>query len=179
MQEYLDSRYANALFEVAEPKNKVDEYISDLKQVDELIKSNDELYQITVHPQISTSRKKEVFASIFGDKIDKELLSFLLILIEKKRITELQGIILEIEKVRLEYNNQVTAVVKTVIPLSDSQKTSLIDKLKAKYKKSIILQEIIDNSILGGVYVRVGDDVIDGTIKNKLAEMKKLMLIRG
>lgn len=83
------------------------------------------------------------------------------------------------EKVDLEKNNQIVAEIKTVIPLNDSERASLTDKLKAKYNKSIILKETIDESILGGVYVRVGDDVIDGTIKNKLEEMKKLMLIRG
>lgn len=83
------------------------------------------------------------------------------------------------EKVDLEKNNQIVAEVKTVIPLNDTERTSLTDKLKAKYNKSIILKETIDESIIGGVYVRVGDDVIDGTIKNKLEEIKKLMLIRG
>lgn len=179
MHEYLDSRYANALFEVASEENKVDEFIADLKQINELINKNEELNQIIKHPKISTSRKKELFKNIFEDKIDKELLSFLLILIEKNRINELSGIILQVEKILLERNNEVRAIVKTVIPLNEAERASLIDKLKAKYKKSIILEENIDADILGGVYVRIGDDVIDGTIKNKLDEIKKLMLIRG
>ncbi|MBC2579849.1 F0F1 ATP synthase subunit delta [Clostridium sp. DJ247] len=179
MHVYLDRRYAVALYSVASAKNKIDDYINDLKEIANLIKSSEELSQIINHPKISTSRKKEVFKSIFEGQIDNELLSFLLILIEKNRINELNGIILQIDKVRLENNNEAIAIVKTVIPLNDSERTSLINKLQNKYKKSIILQESIDESILGGVYVRVGDDVIDGTIKNKIEEMKKLMLIRG
>ena len=179
MYEYLDRRYAVALYKIASAKNKTEEYIVDLKQIYELINSNKELNQVINNPKISTSKKKEVFISIFKDKIDSELFSFLLILIEKKRIDELTGIILQIEKVDLENHNQIIAEVKTVISLNDSEIASLIEKLKAKYNKSIILKEIIDKSIIGGVYVRVGDDVIDGTIKNKLEEMKKLMLIRG
>ena len=179
MYEYLDRRYAVALYKIASAKNKTEEYITDLRQIHHLINDNEELNQVINNPKISTSKKKEVFTNIFKDKIDNELLSFLLILIEKSRISELSGIILQVEKVDLEKNNQIVAEVKTVIPLNDTERTSLTDKLKAKYNKSIILKETIDESIIGGVYVRVGDDVIDGTIKNKLEEIKKLMLIRG
>ncbi|AGK99094.1 F0F1 ATP synthase subunit delta [Clostridium pasteurianum] len=179
MYEYLDRRYAVALYKIASAKNKTEEYIADLEQIHELINVNEELNQVISNPKISTSKKKEVFTNIFKGKIDNELLSFLLILIEKSRINELSGIILQVKKVDLEKNNQIVAEIKTVIPLNDSERTSLIDKLKAKYNKSIILKENIDESIIGGVYVRVGDDVIDGTIKNKLEEIKKLMLIRG
>lgn len=179
MYEYLDRRYAVALYKIASAKNKVEEYITDLKQINDLIKTNNDLNQVISNPKISTTKKKEVFTSIFKDKIDLELFSFIIILIEKKRIDELTGIILQIETVDLDNHNQVIAKVKTVIPLNDNERTSLIDKLQTKYNKSIILEEVIDKSIIGGVYVRVGDDVIDGTIKNKIEEMKKLMLIRG
>jgi len=68
------------------------------------------------------------------------------------------------------------AHVKTVIPLEEEDRKNLKEKLEKKYNKEIILKEEIDKSIIGGVYVRVGDDVIDGTIKSKLNEMKRIML---
>lgn len=82
------------------------------------------------------------------------------------------------EKIHLDRNNTLLANVKTVIPLDESQKKQLIDGLEKKYDKKVILKEEIDKSVIGGVYVRVGDDVIDGTVKSKLMEMKKLMLRR-
>lgn len=179
MYEYLARRYAVALYDVAEEKNKVDEYIDDLKQIKTLISENSDLSQTISHPKISTSKKSEIFKQVFEGKIDKEILSFLLLLIEKDRINELEAVVLQMEKVHLEKKNEIVAVVKTVVPLNEKERTSLVDKLKARYNKTIILQEVIDESILGGVFVRVGDDVIDGTVKNKIDEMKKLMLIRG
>ncbi|MDD3223426.1 MAG: F0F1 ATP synthase subunit delta [Clostridium sp.] len=179
MFEYLARRYAVALYEVAADKNEVDEYIDNLKQIEKLIKGNSDLDEIINHPKVSTSKKQEIFKGIFEGKIEKEMLSFLLLLIEKDRISELSDIVLQMEIVRHEKNNEVIAVVKTVVSLDESERTSLINKLKEKYDKKIILKETIDKNILGGVYVRVGDDVIDGTIKYKLDEMKKLMLIRG
>ena len=66
----------------------------------------------------------------------------------------------------------------TFDPLKTSEKDNLISKLEKLYKKTIILNEEIDSSIIGGVYVRVGNDVIDGTIKSKFEDMRKLMLNR-
>lgn len=176
MHEYLDKRYALALYEVSEENAKVEEYLEDLRQIAELMKTDEQFMEIIKHPKISTSKKKKMFTDIFEKRINESLLSFLLLLIEKDRILFLEEIINELNKIYLEKNNKITAEVKTVIPMLVKEKKSLINKLKAKYNKEIILKEELDESLIGGVYVKVGDDVIDGTIKLKIAEMKKLML---
>lgn len=178
MYEYLDKRYALALYQVAEEKNKVDEYLTDLREICELIDNNKDFYEVIKHPQISTKKKKQTFINIFKGKIDEELLSFLLILIEKDRILFLREKLNEMEKIHREKNNTLLAIVKTAVPLLDSEMTKLKTKLEEKYKKNIIITAEVDKSLLGGVYVRVGNDVIDGSIKSKLDEMKDLMLKR-
>jgi len=82
------------------------------------------------------------------------------------------------EKIHLERMNTLLADVKTVIPLTEEEKKTLMTKLENKYDKKIILKEEIDESIIGGVFIKVGNDVIDGTIRNKLKEMRKLVLNR-
>lgn len=176
MYEYLDKRYALALYEVAEKKGKVEEYLSDLKEVCDLIFNNKEFYEVIKHPQISTKKKKQTFISIFKGKVDEEFLSFLLILIEKDRILFIREKLKEMEKIHLEKNNTLIALVKTAVPLLEDEAKALKDKLSKKYNKNIIMKTEIDKSILGGVYVRIGNDVIDGTLKSKLDEMKNLML---
>lgn len=178
MYEYLDRRYALALYEVAEEKNKVDEYINDLRQICDLIENNEDFYEVVKHPQISTKNKKRTFINIFKGKIDEELLSFLLILIEKDRILYLREKLNQMEKISLERKNILSAVVKTAVPLLESEFNALKEKLEKQYNKKIIMTTEIDKSLLGGVYVRVGNDVIDGTIKSKLEEMKGIMLKR-
>ena len=118
------------------------------------------------------------FINIFKGKIDEELLSFLLILIEKDRILYLREKLNEMEKIDLERKNILSAVVKTAVPLLESEISDLQEKLEKQYNKKIIMTTEIDKSLLGGVYVRVGNDVIDGTIKSKLEEMKDIMLKR-
>lgn len=178
MYEYLDRRYALALYEVAKEKNKVDEYINDLREICDLIENNKDFYEVVKHPQISTKNKKRTFINIFKGKIDEELLSFLLILIEKDRILYLREKLNQMEKIDLERKNILSAVVKTAVPLLESEISNLQEKLEKQYNKKIIMATEIDKSLLGGVYVRVGNDVIDGTIKSKLEEMKDIMLKR-
>ena len=178
MYEYLDRRYALALYEVAKEKDKADEYINDLREICDLIENNKDFYEVVKHPQISTKNKKRTFINIFKGKIDEELLSFLLILIEKDRILYLREKLNEMEKIDLERKNILSAVVKTAVPLLESEISNLQEKLEKQYNKKIIMTTEIDKSLLGGVYVRVGNDVIDGTIKSKLEEMKDIMLKR-
>ena len=178
MYEYLDRRYALALYEVAEKNGKVDEYLGDLREICELIDKDEEFQEVIKHPQISTKQKKRVFINIFKGKIDEELLSFLLILIEKDRILFLKEKLKEMEKIHLERNNTLLAEVKSVVPLTEDEVTRLVAKLENKYSKKILLKQEIDKSIIGGLYVRVGDDVIDGTVKSRLDDMKQIMLKR-
>lgn len=175
MYEYLDKRYALALYTVAEEKGKVEEYLNDLREIVSHMKNDSEFLKVIKHPEISTSRKKKIFINIFKGKIDEELLSFLLILIEKDRILFTEEKLKEMEKIHLERNNTLLVEVKTVIPLEETDREKLRTKLYNRYDKKIIFDEKLDKNIIGGVYVRVGDDVIDGTIRNRLNEMKKVM----
>lgn len=176
MYEYLDRRYALALYEVAEQKGKVDEYLGDLREICELIESNNDFFEVIKHPQIGTKQKKKTFINIFKGKIDEELLSFLLILIEKDRILFLKEKLKEMEKIHLEKLNVLQGIVKTTVPLEENEYNSLVEKLEKKYNKEVILKKEIDPKILGGIYVRIGNDVIDGTVKTRLDDLEKLML---
>ncbi|WP_294405703.1 F0F1 ATP synthase subunit delta [uncultured Clostridium sp.] len=176
MYEYLDRRYALALYEVAESKGKVDEYLQDLREICDLIENNHDFYEVIRHPQINTRRKKQTFINIFKGKIDEELLSFLLILIEKDRILYLREKLNEMEKIDLERKNTLKGVIRTAVPLLSSELESLKNIFEKKYDKNIIFETKVDRSVLGGVYVRVGNDVIDDTVKSKIEEMKDIML---
>ncbi|MCM8711650.1 F0F1 ATP synthase subunit delta [Clostridium sp. SYSU_GA19001] len=174
--EYLDRRYALALYEISEEKGKQEEYLSELNEIIKIIEDNNDFLKLIKLPDFNTSKKKEIFQNIFKGKIQNDVLSFLLILIEKNRLIELKGIVEEIKKIHLEKKRTIDAFVKTVVPLSSEERKSLLDKLQKKYNKNVILNEEIDKSIIGGVYVRVGNDIIDGTIKGKYEEIKKLTL---
>ena len=80
------------------------------------------------------------------------------------------------KEIYLEKHNTLEAVVKSAVPLLDEEVNQLKEKIETKYNKKIQMKLIVDKTLLGGLYVRVGDDVIDGTVKSKLDEMKEIML---
>ena len=176
MYEYLDRRYALAIYEVAEKKGKVDEFLNDLRSICDLIEKDEYFQQVIKHPQVNTTKKKQLFTNIFKGKIDDDLLSFMIILIEKNRILYLKEKLDQMEKIDLERKNIIKGTIKTAVPLLPEE----LEKLKAifeeKYDKTIIFDTQVDRRILGGVYVSVGNDVIDDTIKSKIEEMKEIML---
>ena len=76
MHEYLDRRYALALYEIAEKKNKVDEYLQDLRQICNIFDQNKDFYEVIKHPAINTAKKKQLFTDLFKGKVDDDLISF-------------------------------------------------------------------------------------------------------
>ena len=80
------------------------------------------------------------------------------------------------EKIHLERLNVIQGIVKTTVPLEEYEYNSLVEKLEKKYNKEVILKKEVDPEILGGIYVRIGNDVIDGTVKTRLDDLRKLML---
>ena len=176
MYEYLDKRYALAIYEIAEEKGKVDEYLRDLREICDLIDSNQDFRQVIKHPLVNTTKKKQIFNDLFKGKIDEELLSFMIVLIEKGRILHLREKLNEMEDIDLERRNIIKGVVKTAIPILPDELEKLKLIFEDKYDKTIRFDTEVDKNLLGGVYVKIGNDVIDDTIKSKIEEMKALML---
>lgn len=178
MYEYLDRRYALALYKVAEEKGKVDQFLDELKNIVELIDKDADFQMLIHHPSVSTQNKKKLFENIFEGKVEADVLSFLKLLLEKGRILEVGSMLKQMEIIYLEKHNTAIAEIKTVVPLLENEKTELVSNLQKKFNKTIILKEELDSSILGGIYVKIDNEVIDGTVKSNIEEMKKIMLKR-
>lgn len=174
MYEFLDRRYALALYKICKENNKVERVLEQFKEIVYEMKSNEGLMKLIKHPQISKTDKKKIFTEIFQDKIEDELLGFLMLLIDKERILFLREKYEQFKLIDLEEKNTVIAVVRAVVPLSENQKDILKAKLEKMYNKTIIIKEEIDPTLIGGLMIMVGTDVIDGSIKEKLSELKEL-----
>lgn len=172
MYEFLDKRYAQALYDVAKTKNQVDKYIADLTAIVKVIDGSADFQRVIKHPEITTKEKKKFFINLFKGKIDEDLLTFLLILIEKDRILFLKEKLTELKKIDMEQKGTIIAHVRTVTPLKDYQRQALVEKLMEKHQKRIELDETIDPDLLGGILIRVGDELVDGSVRSDLEELK-------
>ncbi|MGV3024451.1 F0F1 ATP synthase subunit delta [Clostridium thermobutyricum] len=176
MYDFLDKRYARALYEIAKTKNKVEEFLSDLYEICEVLDKNKKLLKLLKHPEISINRKKEIFSNLFKGKIDDELLTFLYIVIEKGRILYLREKLNQLEEIYLEELNTIKGTVKTKIPLTTKQYDDLVEKLERKYNKTVLLETKIDEGIIGGIYININNQIIDGTINKQYEDLRNKLL---
>lgn len=175
MYEYLDRRYAKALYDVAISKDRVNKYIQDLTAIVETIEESPEVKQVIRHPEISIKEKKNFFIKLYKGKIDEDLLTFLLILVEKDRILFLKEKLAELKKIDLEERGSIIAQVQTVQPLKDYQRKALQEKLMNQYHKQVELREVIDPELLGGIVIKIGDDLIDGSVRSTVDDLRQSM----
>ncbi|MFA6666178.1 MAG: F0F1 ATP synthase subunit delta [Armatimonadota bacterium] len=174
----LARRYAGALFGIAEKANIVDKAQSDLKLITSSLCAMPDLRQTVMHPLVPPVQKRSIIDKVYTGKIDDITLRFLYLLLDKRR----EGIIEEIEKEFISLANSsrgiVTAKVLSAVPLLKKEEAALTSKLSACTGKTVQLELSVDPSLIGGLTVCIGNNVIDGSIKGHLASLKNKMLGR-
>lgn len=169
------SRYAEALFQLAEEENKTSEVYSEIFEMNDLIKNNVDLYDVLRSPFISRDEKKNVADRIFTDSVSINSRNFLMVLIDNNRTTELDSIVLSFKNMLNDKNNVSEGKVITAIALTKEQLSELESNLSAKYNRSIKLVNEISEDIIGGVLVKIGNEEIDGTLKTRLDSLKEVL----
>lgn len=169
------SRYAEALFQLAEEENKTSEVYSEIFEMNDLIKNNVDLYDVLRSPFISRDEKKNVADRIFTDSVSRNSRNFLMVLIDNNRTTELDSIVLSFKNMLNDKNNVSEGKVITAIALTEEQLSELESNLSAKYNRSIKLVNEISEDIIGGVLVKIGNEEIDGTLKTRLDSLKEVL----
>lgn len=172
MIDIIANRYAEALFQLSEEENITEEIHSQLQEVVGLVKSNKDLENVLKSPLVSKSEKVDLIEKIFSNQVNKHLKNFLKILIEKGRITSLKSIELTFKQLLNDKNNVIEGTVISAIPMEQRKIKELEDKLSKKYNKNVTLENKVDESILGGVLVRLGNTQIDGSVKTQLNNIK-------
>lgn len=175
MAKLVARTYANALFEVALEEEKYDAVGQELLFILKCLKEEPKLYDILKSPLVVLKEKKEILNSVFGKNVNQEILNFLYIIVDKKREKYIESIIEEYMALTNEAKNIVEAVAITAVPLKNEMMLKLQETLSKSLGKNVQLKNEIDTEIMGGVLVKVGDKIMDGTIKSRLGEIHKQM----
>ncbi len=168
----ISSRYSEALFDLAVENNAVQEYFDSLQVIKDVFNQHSEICEILRHPEILLSEKVSLVESTFAN-IDKMVLIFLLVIVEKNRIREIFNMIKDYEIFYNAHLNIEVATVYTVVELTETQITKLEEKLCIKLDKKIKVVNIIDESILGGMRIVVHNNVIESSIKSKFKDLEE------
>lgn len=179
MQEIAAKRYATALFEAGIDQKNIDLLLEQLETVSDLYKQNKDLSMFLNHPTISIEEKTSVIENIFKGNVDEEIVKLIILLIKHGRANETTLVYTNFKKLVDEYKGIKTAYATTAIKMSESEVKELEAKLSAKYNLKVIVENMVDESIIGGVYLKIDDEVIDGTIKGNLEKIQKEVMKQG
>lgn len=167
------ARYAEALFDIAVEKNVVDKIESELSAVEATIKESFDLQMILYHPQITADDKKKLLGQLFKGQISDITANFLALLVDRRRFVFYFDIVAEFKKLANRSRNIVSASVTSAVELNDEER-GRIDQILARLTgKKVDVSYRVDPSLIGGVVLRIGDKVVDGSVKTRLATLKE------
>ena len=172
-QRTIARRYATALYEEAESLDIVDTVDDDIELLRASLSDSDELHRFFRNPVISDEKKQNVVNALFGERTHDLTQRFLGLLIKKDREGMVSAIANQYHDLRNEQRGIVEVTVKAAHDLDDESQTALKNALENATGKRVVLQLEHDESLIGGVVVRVGDRVFDGSVRNKLDSLRE------
>lgn len=174
MAKLVSKTYGDALFELSLEEKKEDILFEEAKTFLEVIRNDDELVRFMKHPKIVKEEKIKTGKNIFDGRFSKEFAGFLLVLIQKDRFAEVEKTLEYFIGRMKEYKKIGVAYISTATVLSDVQKEKIGARLlEITDFETFEMNYTVDESLLGGMVIRVGDRVVDTSIKNKLKSLSQ------
>lgn len=173
----VEKRYAEAFLDLATKTNSVDEYLEELKMVSDIYQNYSLFCNFLNNPQIDNLTKKHFIKDVFEEKTDINILNLLLLLIDKDRLKNLPEICNEFIDLADKYNNILNITIIYAETLSQESIDEICEKFKKLYNsKSVRASMKIDESLIGGIKVAVGDKLYDGTLKGKISILQSVLM---
>ena len=172
----LAIKYSRAMFLLAQEEGKLVEYGQELQSLAEGLESAPELKAFLESPMIPRQAKQEAAEKIFAGELSPMVMNFLRLLLDKQRVSIFGEIVRQYENFANEAQGILVADVTTARDLSDSLGERLMAKLGEVTGKKIKLRKHLDEKLLGGAVVRMGDRLIDGSLKSRMKALEAQLL---
>ena len=169
-------RHAEEVFKTALEKKELNRWQSDLRRIASLVKDS-ALFALLENPEVCFDDKAKVLSERLGD-INPLALKLVSELVAKGRLAVISDIADEYQRLVDNYRGiegAEVAEVTTAIPLDDEDQLRLAQRLTSIVGKPIVLKPKVDSSLIGGIIIRVGDKLIDGSIRSKLEALRREM----
>lgn len=170
--EELARVYARSLFEVAEEQGKVDLLREQLGQFADALEENRELAVFFFSPYFSTAEKQQALSGLL-DGADEAFMGFLKLLIENHRMPVIFRVRREYERLWAEANKVLPVQVTSAIALDEATTESIGSSIGESTGRHVELSAEVDPDILGGIVVRVGNSILDASIRSRLEQLRK------
>ena len=167
--------YAQALFSVAEAEDALETVEDELFRFARALDGEADLRETLTDPALPVDRKKAVLQDILGERASPHTISIIGFLVEQGKARELTAIVDELVALAAERRKAAVAEVRTAVSLTDKHRNDLAKALEHATGKKVELKVVVDPSVVGGVVARVGDQVIDGSIRRRLELARERM----
>lgn len=171
----IGRRYAEAIFAIAREQNTIDRTLDDVQGIASLYSKRTLAYLLN-EPKVPLKRKEQAIRQALASKVLPTSLNLALLVVQRQLVEAMPNIARELEQLVLDYKNQAVAQVTTAAPMDEQQLSRVQQALEHRTGKTILMQTKVQPEILGGVIARVGDQVIDGSIRHRLTVLKQQLL---
>ncbi len=172
-------RYALALYQEAEAQDKVERVDDDVRVVEDSFEGSRELERLFASPIVSTEKKQAIVGRLFEDRVDPLVGRLMQLLIEKGREEILPSVIRAYGELRDERLGVVEARVRTAMPLGPDEADELRRALEGRTGQKVRMRIEVEPALIGGVVVRIGDRVYDGSVRHQLASLREQLAERA
>ena len=174
MAKLVSKTYGDALFAVAMEEDRLDEFFETAKDLSDILRTNEEFGKLMNHPKIVKEEKIKIVEEVFGNKVPGEILGLMKLMVTKGRANDMLSVFDYFVNLVKEEKKIGKAEVTTAIPLNDSQRKQVKEKLlETTDYKSFEMQYHVDASLIGGMVIRIGDRVVDSSVKTKLQDLTR------
>jgi len=172
--EQLGKIYAQALVGSADAAGVADEVLRQLGEfVDEYLVGSPQLATALASPRIDEEDKNRVIDRLFGEQYHPLLIKFLKVMGRRGRLGYVAAVRTAADALRDEMLRRAVAEVRTAVPLEDSLRQAVLQRITAATNKQVRLVEIVDPRLVGGMVIRIGDTVFDGSVSNQINKLSK------
>lgn len=165
--------YAEALNDIGESQGNLPRIVQDLHAVQELYDRRDDFFEFYTSPRIEPHEKKRIVAELFEGRIERPVMGLLHVLIDKRRELYYDNIVGEFHAVRDLREGVLNAYVTTARGLDPDQLEDIVQRLEKISGKQIKMHEKVEPKVLGGLRIKVGDHIVDGTLRYRLDRLKR------
>ena len=167
------TNYADAVLLVARSERDLNETMDELFRFARVLDGSDELRSALVDPHVPASRRQQIVEDLLGQKASDVTIALVSLIVGAGRAADLPAIIDRfVARRRVETRSEI-AEVRTAIELTEDQRQRLAEALGRSTGKNIDVKVIVDPSVLGGIVTQIGDVVIDGSVRYRIAQLKE------
>jgi F-type H+-transporting ATPase subunit delta len=172
----LAERYAVALFELADERHALDDVARDLRELRTMITASSDLLRLVRSPVLTRAEQGKAMAAITQDaKLSKLTADFIAVVARNRRLFAVPAMIEAYLAKLAERRGEVTAEVTAAQSLSDAQQNALIEQLRRVVGSQVAIDVHVDPSLLGGMIVKIGSRMVDGSLKGQLQRLQLTM----